>query len=292
MRGEAGRMHHGPMEELRLDPGNRPALAEWDGELGQHWARHAAQFEAGLRRYVGPWFEAAGIGDHERVLDVGCGAGQSTIEAARRAPSGSAVGIDLSRPLLEVARGRAAGMPNVRFIHGDAQVHRFDPGEFDVALSRNGTVFFADGPAAFANIAAGVRPGGRLALLVWGPIDDNPWLTTVNRIVAAGRHLPGPPPGAPGPFSMSDPDKVTSLLSGSGWRDVRLDLLAEPLYFGPDVDAAWSLLRGGLGWALEDLDETQRAEVAAELHQELAARTSDDGVQYPSAMWLVSAARA
>lgn len=279
------------MDELHVDAANRPAFEEWDGDLGRRWAANIEHFESGLRAYDDALMRAAGIGTDERVLDIGCGAGQTTIAAALRARAGRSVGIDLSGPLLEVARSRAAGLDNVTFVQGDAQVYPFEPSGFDVAITRNGTMFFADRSAAFANIAAAVRPGGRLALLVWAAVEENDWLTTVGRIVSAGRTMPPPPPGAPWAFSMSDPAYVRELLEGSGWREVRLDHLSEPMNFGPSVDAAWQVLSTGLGRALEELDAERRAAVTAELRAELAHRTSDDGVVFPSAMWLVTARR-
>ncbi|HVM39919.1 MAG TPA: class I SAM-dependent methyltransferase, partial [Acidimicrobiia bacterium] len=189
---------------VRVDPGNEGALAAWDGPDGAYWARYADHFDRSVTPHTEALMGAAAIATGERVLDVGCGSGQTTRRAAQAATGGSAVGIDLSREMLAVARSRAIaeGLTNVEFVQGDAQVHPFEPGAFDVVISRTGAMFFADPVAAFGNIGRGMADGGRLALLVWQGAERNEWIASFLGAVAAGRDLPTPPPGAPGPFSL------------------------------------------------------------------------------------------
>ena len=146
---------------------NSEQAKAWNGPEGVHWARNQDRWNAVNEGFNEPLLEAAAITGTHRVLDLGCGSGQTTRLAARRASEGGALGLDLSGPMLAEARARAEreGIANVSFTRGDAQVHPFEPGAFDVAISRFGVMFFADPVAAFANIGRALRPGGRLAFV-------------------------------------------------------------------------------------------------------------------------------
>ncbi len=228
------------------------------------------------------------------MLDIGCGTGQTTRDAARLAASGTALGIDLSSRMLEVARSRAEqeGVHNAAFIQGDAQIHPFEPASFDVALSRTGSMFFGDRAAAHTNIARALRPGGRLALAVWQPMSENEWFTSFVGALAAGRDLPAPPPDAPSPFAMSEPDQVGPLLESSGFEDVEFGELRAPMYFGDTAAQAHDFILGQLGWLVADLDEPSRRAALAKLLRTMQEHETDDGVMFGSAMWLISARRA
>src|SRR3954468_8478780 len=141
----------------------------WDGEEGEQWTQFADEFDTNFRSIWARFLDTDPIAPADRVLDIGCGSGQSTRDAARLARDGSALGVDLSESMLAEARRRASseGLPKREFLRADAQVHAFDPATFDLAVSRFGSMFFGDRPAAFANIASALRPGGRMALLVW-----------------------------------------------------------------------------------------------------------------------------
>ncbi|HLG01741.1 MAG TPA: methyltransferase domain-containing protein, partial [Acidimicrobiia bacterium] len=180
----------------------------WDGPGGEHWVAEAYRYS----RMTGPLgevlVEAADPQPGERVLDVGCGMGATTLAAAERVlPGGSALGVDLSGPMLAVARERAnrGGLTHVAFEQADAQVRPFDPGSFDLAISRFGVMFFDDPNAAFANLGRALRSGGRLEFVCWQGLFDNEWLAVP--VAAALQHVPVPEmgePGAPGPFSLAD----------------------------------------------------------------------------------------
>ncbi|HZN15997.1 MAG TPA: class I SAM-dependent methyltransferase [Acidimicrobiales bacterium] len=164
----------------------------WDGEEGDQWTAFADEYDASVRSIWARFLETAPIGPTDRVLDIGCGSGQTTRDAARLATDGSALGVDLSESMLAEARRRASteGLTNVEFVRADAQVHAFDIATFDVAISRFGSMFFDDRPAAFGNIASALRSGGRLALLVWQAITANEWIMVARESMAAGRDLP------------------------------------------------------------------------------------------------------
>src|SRR6516225_10366923 len=165
---------------------NAAQAAEWDGPAGAHRTKYAAVFDAETRPHNERLRAAAGVSPRDRVLDVGCGTGQTTRDAARAATAGSALGVDLSAQMLEHARilSREEGLANVSFLQADAQVYQFPVASFDVAISRFGTMFFADPVAAFGNVGHALRPGGRVALMVWQARDRNEWNTAIREALA------------------------------------------------------------------------------------------------------------
>jgi SAM-dependent methyltransferase len=266
----------------------------WDGEEGDHWATHAARYDASMRDHNAHLQAGAKIAPHERVLDVGCGNGVSTRDAARSASSGRAVGIDLSSVMLALARATAAdeGLTNVEFVQADAQAHTFEE-HYDVLISRFGVMFFADPVAAFSNLFRAVVPGGRLALVVWKSLGENEWFAEVGNALAVGRDMPPPPPGAPSPFGLADADYVHQVLGAAGFTDVQLDPFHAPFYAGADVDDAYAYA-SGLGFTrrmLQDLDDTMRARALDALRTMIAAHRSDGEITFDSACWLITAAR-
>lgn len=263
----------------------------WDGEEGAYWAEHADLFERGLAAYDSALIEAAGISPASRVLDIGCGTGSTSRQAARLATEGEVLGVDLSSRMLEVARERAArdGLPHVRFLQADAQVHDFGPSSYDVVLGKTAAMFFGDKPAAFANLHRALAPGGRLAQLVWAPLADNEWLRVISTALTGGRGLPSPPPEAPSPFALDDPDRVSSLLTGAGFAPPRIDALREPMWLGRDAAEAHRFIVGLSGWMMEGLDGQARRQALDELFHAMAAHETPGGVLFGSAMWLVTA---
>jgi SAM-dependent methyltransferase len=179
----------------------------------------------------------------DEVVDIGCGTGLTTREAARAAAPGRVVGVDLSERMLERARQLTAadGLDNVRYELGDAQVHRFDPAGFDVAISRFGTMFFSDPAAAFANIAAALRPEARLVLLVWQRHDDNEWARAIDATLGDAAQ-----PAQPGtdPFSLGDAEATAAILERAGFDDMHFAHVHEPVLYGHDLDAALAFVLG------------------------------------------------
>jgi SAM-dependent methyltransferase len=248
-------------------------------------------YDAELRAHHEHLRAAYGIGPGDQVVDIGCGTGLTTREAARAAAPGRVVGVDLSERMLERARELTAaeGLGNVRYELGDAQVHRFDPAGFDVAISRFGTMFFSDPPAAFANIAAALRPDARLVLLVWQRYEDNAWARAIDAALGGAAQ---PPPPDLDPFALGDPTATTRLLEGAGFHDVRFEDVREPVFYGRDPDAALALVRGFqcTSAALASLSEREAALVQERLRDMLAAHHSEErGVALDSRSWLITA---
>jgi SAM-dependent methyltransferase len=271
---------------------NADAATAWNGPTGDFWADNADLFDAGVARYLQPFLDAAAIEPSMHVLDVGCGNGLTTREAARRAAG--ATGVDLSARMLDTARRRAAaeGIANVSFVQADVQVADLGEARYDRVISRNGVMFFGDPVAAFANLARALKPDGRMVLLVWQDMGANPWLTAFREAVAVGRDLPMPPPDGPGPFALGDPTRVRTLLTAAGFAEPQLQDVREPMYYGPDVPAAQRYVAAMLGGLLTELDDAGRAEGEAALRRTLEEHVGPDGVTYPSAMWIITARRA
>ncbi|HWC37017.1 MAG TPA: class I SAM-dependent methyltransferase, partial [Acidimicrobiales bacterium] len=225
--------------------------------------------------------------------DIGCGTGQATRDAARAASEGTALGVDLSGRMIELARRLAAAerIANASFEQADAQIHPFGAGSFDVALSRTGTMFFGDPTAAFANIARAIRAGGRLALLVWQGPEPNEWIRELSGALAAGRDLPGPAVGAPGPFAQADPNGVRTLLTTAGFTHVELEGRHEPMWFGSNAEDAHTFVLGLMGWMLQGLDDAGRHRAIDNLGATLTAHDTGRGVFYQSGAWMVTATR-
>jgi SAM-dependent methyltransferase len=272
---------------------NVEMAAAWDGEEGDDWTEHAERYEA-AGRYLWPRLGlGALVTATSRVLDIGCGTGHSTLEAARAAPEGMAVGVDLSSKMLAYARHRAGeeGVANAEFVQADAQVHPFEPAAFDVAISSFGAMFFNDPVAAFTNVGRALAPGGRLALLAWRPLEENGWLMTMRAALALGRTLPAPPLGAPGPFGLAGASRVREILQAAGFTGVKLAPVDEPVYLGRDADDAWTFVRGmgivrGLTGGLDDRSKQQAID---NLRRAVDEAETPEGVLLPSAAWLITA---
>jgi SAM-dependent methyltransferase len=267
----------------------------WNGGEGDQWATHADRYDRAVAGYHEALLDAARISSGEAVLDIGCGCGQSTIDAARAAGTGRAVGIDLSRPMLRTAseRSRAAGVTNATFIRGDAQVHPFDPASFDIVISRFGAMFFADLGAAFVNIGSAIRSGGRLVIVSWSSLDRNEWLMAIRTSLAAGRDLPEPAPGAPGPFGLGDPERTRSWLGAAGFDDVELTEARADRLLGADADDAFDFMRhdGPVIGLTESLDDSSRAVALETLHETMAAHQTPNGVTFGSSAWVITATK-
>lgn len=267
----------------------------WDGDEGRHWAAHAERYDRSIEAFHEALLAAASIQPADRVLDIGCGCGQSTRDAARMATEGHAHGIDLSGPMLQQAMKQTTrdGLANVTFEQGDAQIHRFPTEAFDIVISRFGAMFFSDMAAAMANIATAVRQGGRLAFAGWTNLDRNEWIAEMREALRAGRDLPVPQPGQPGPFGLGNPVATQQWLSDAGFAHVDLREQRGPFYVGTDADDAFTFI-SGTGFVrgmVESLDEAMRRKAMDTLHATLRDHEAGDGVVFDASIWIITAVK-
>lgn len=274
---------------------NAEQAAVWDGPAGEHRVRHADQDASEVRLHNQRLRAATGVGPGDHVLDIGCGTGQSTRDAARAAVPGTALGVDLSARMLERARQLSdeEGLHNVTYEQADAQVHRFPSEHFDLGISRFGTMFFADPVTAFTNIGRALRPEAPLVLMVWQGRDRNELASAIRQSLAAGRALPAETPGTPHPFSLADPATVEGILHAAGFAAVSFTDVHEPVYYGRDSAAAYDFVRGlrTTNDLLAGLDAATTARALERLRATLAAHDSGRGVLFDSRAWIVTARR-
>lgn len=274
---------------------NETQREHWNSDEANHWVVAQDRYDRQLQPFGDGVLTAAAITDSDRVLDIGCGTGITTLTAAETAVS--AVGVDVSEPMLDLARQRAteASATNVEFVVADAQTYEFDT-KFDVAISRFGIMFFDDPHAAFTNIAAALKPGGRLVFVCWQGLDRNDWLLVPG--LAAAAHVPLPDTGetgGPGMFSLADRNSTERLLMGAGYTDVEVNPFETPMLLaggGTVADTVAFLLATGIGKALFDGAEPAAAAAALDaVTENLAAHHDGEGVRLGAATWLVTARR-
>jgi SAM-dependent methyltransferase len=272
------------------------AMAElWNGVSGENWLVHDELHDRALAAWGEAVLGAAAPGPGDRVIDVGCGTGAMTREAARRAAGGTALGVDISAPILARARGKAEaeGIGNVTFTVADAQVHPFAPASLDVAMSRFGVMFFDDPVAAFANVARALAPGGRLAFTCWAAVEENDWARLPAATMAAHVGPPNAAPGAPGPYSLADPPRVRAVLGDAGFTRVGITDAAHPMYLGADAGEAFAHVRSsGMTRALLDGKDPAAVDAALRALRDLCEGLDrGDGLTLPAKAWLVTATR-
>ena len=254
-------------------------MIDYDAEL----QLHNEQFRAAL-----------GIRAGDRVLDIGCGTGQTTRDAALVASDGDALGVDIDAGMIARARELAdrEGVPNARFEVGDAQVHPFRSGAFDVAISRFGTMFFSDPDMAFRNIARAVRVGGRLVMMVWQAHDRNEWAVAIDQALGIRDRGVAAAPGSD-PFSLAEPPTVRRILAAAGFADGEFNDVDVPVYYGEDVDAALAFVGrfANVSEALSRPGQRAAGTIRARLRAMLESRASERGVWVGSRAWIITARR-
>jgi SAM-dependent methyltransferase len=262
----------------------------WNDQAGRTWAALQQQLDQQIAPLGLAAMRALGPQPGQRVLDIGCGCGDTTLALARRvAPGGSVLGLDISAPMLAVARERAAGEPGIEFLQADAQTARFET-KFNAAFSRFGVMFFADPASAFATIATALHAGSKLAFVCWRAAAENVWMSAP--FLAAQPLLPALPaddPDAPGPFAFANPDRVRSILYDAGYANITISPHDEAIG-GFDLETAVHLaLRvGPLGRLLREAPE-QTDNVQAVVRDTLQRYDSADGIWMKSATWIVQA---
>lgn len=268
-------------------------------ELAPTWLELADQLEQVSERPGQLAMDRLQLASGQRVLDVGCGTGHTTIQLARRvAPEGTAVGLDIAAPMLEGARQRAAdsGVSNVEFVQADAQVHDFEPGSYDRAYSRFGVMFFSDPDAAFANIGQALGESGVLSFACWQEVFANEWMFVPAAAAAevVGSLPPMPGPGEPGPFSLADVDRVRRILDGAGFADVDVAPVTDEVTTSagrvPEL-AHRSTRVGAVRELLRDADDDTRRRCLDAIEAALLRKSVDGEVRLSRAVLLVRARR-
>lgn len=268
---------------------NAEQMDYWNGTAGERWANFQPQLDAAMAAITPEILSFAAPAAGERALDVGCGCGTTTSLLAQSVgPSGSVTGVDISEPMLKVARNRGI---TANFLAADAAVHRFKP-THDLIFSRFGVMFFSDPSAAFANLRSAARPQGRLAFVCWGPVTDNLWATLP--VEAARPFLaPQPPadPHAPGPFAFADEKRLTQILQAAGWRRPDVTPLVTVMRMGTTLEEALaqSLRIGPLARVISELDAGTRAQLSEAVAAMLARYQTSAGIALPARCWLVGA---
>ncbi len=276
---------------------NEAQAEAWNGPEAAPFVEHADRYDRQLEPFTQVLLERARSLRGRVVLDVGCGSGATTLAAAATAER--AVGVDLSQPLVELARRRArdAAIANAEFVVADAQTHDFAAGMFDVLISRFGLMFFDDPVQAFTNVRRSLEHDARAAFVCWQGLHANEWLMVVADAVSRHAELPefGGQARGPGMFALSDPDEVTTLLSASGFKDVECDSYATSIVVGGGGgldDAVDFLFGAGLPRGLLALvNPSEREDVLRTVRAELAGHYEDGvGVRLGAAVWMVTAA--
>ncbi len=289
-------MAHASERLLPDDDLNRAQREYWAADGPRQYQQYGDTNEALFAPFGQAMLDAAGFRSGESVLDVGCGFGTSTIEAAQRVgPSARVVGVDISAAMLQPAHRRVAdaGLGNVELLQADAQVHPFDAGSFQVVISRFGTMFFEDPEAAFANLARALEPGGRLVFVCWQDPRKSEWVAAALGAVVAklGRAPDLGPPGAPGAFAFADGDRLTRLLTAGGFHDVTLETVTRSVRIGRDVDDAAGFVMSlpQSQQLLVGAGEDAAAAAVTGLRAVYAPYAGAHGVLMDASAWLVSA---
>ena len=275
---------------------NAAQFEHWNSDEARRWVTDQDRYDRMLAPFAEALFAAAPLTTRSRVLDIGCGTGITTCEAARTASGGTARGLDISYAMVEGARTRAveAGLTNVTFDVGDAQTESF-AGDVDVVISRFGVMFFDDPIRAFANIRTALAPTGRIAFVCWQELLVNPWMAVPAAAMARHVELPGVGSAhAPGPFAFGDREYVLEILDAAGFTDVAVDPMTTSVLLGGggSLDDAVKFLRStGIARALfADVPPATVERAVAEIATAIEPYVTADGARLEGAAWIVTAA--
>lgn len=284
------------MERLQSDAANADQVAFWNGRAGERWASQQAIQDTIFIPVTELLIEHAKPQPGERVIDVGCGCGDTSVAFAQRVgPSGRVLGVDISAQMLARAREVAPANLPVEFVLADATTYPFPEGAADLLVSRFGVMFFAEPARSFANLRKGMRRGGRLSFICWRGPRENPWLMVP--LQAVYRHVPRMAPVGPedpGPFAFASSERVERILGDAGFADIRIaphDLsldIAAGGGFESAVETA--VIIGPANRALEDATPDARAAAIEAVRHDLKPFAKGNGVWLGGAIWIVSAA--
>lgn len=266
--------------------------ALWNGRAGRAWGDAQQVLDQMFKPFEDRLAEAVRAGAGQRVLDVGCGTGSTTLAVARQlGAAGRCTGIDISEPMIAAARARAEreGTP-ARFVRADAQTQAFEPASFDMIISRFGVMFFDDPVGAFANLRRAARDGAELRFVAWRSAAENPFMTTAERAAAPLMpNLPARRADAPGQFAFADRDRVGAILEEGGWGgiDIRPIDVACTL---PENQLVGYLTRlGPVGLVLQEADKRARAQIIETVRAAFEPYVHGDEVRFTAACWIVGA---
>jgi len=271
--------------------GDEPDVRGWvnaDQAAGEFRVRHAELFDAEARLHDCRLHAAASVGATEHVLDIGCGTGRSTRAAGRAAAAGTVLGVDISAPVLELARRLTdrEGLRNVSYRLADAQVDSLGSARYDLCISCFGAMFFADPVAAFTNIGRALRPGARMALLTWQSPERNEWYGEIDQAIGGASAR-----GAARMFSLADQHTTAGILAAAGFADVAFTDVREPVYYGADSAQAYDFVTGlqATKDMLASLDPAAAEDALRGLRVTLAGHTTHDGVLFGARTWIITA---
>ena len=272
-----------------MSTGNEAQIEYWNSNSGGKWVRQQHRMDRTLSPFSNHLQSVLGAVDGLSILDVGCGTGETSVALAERGARVTAV--DVSQPMLAHARTRP-GADKVNFLQADASAHGFAPASHDLIFSRFGVMFFSDPDSAFAHMATALKPGGRVGFICWRPLSENPWMLKPVLIAKDFIELPARPgPEDPGPFSFSDPARVTRILSAGGLEDISIEPFDNHMFMGDNVEDAviTSLEVGPIGTAIEDVEEATSNGLKAALADLMSKNLKDGQVTLPGAVWCVTA---
>ncbi len=268
---------------------NQEQIEYWNGDAGQTWVRAQERMDAMLAPLSHQAVAKAAVKSGERVIDVGCGCGGTSLALAGH--GASVLGVDISAPMLARARERAAGLENVAFLEADAATAAFDP-DHQLVFSRFGVMFFSDPVAAFSNLRAALTDDGRLVFLCWQAPTVNPWIAVTGR--ALQPFLPDAPPvdpREPGPFAFAEAEYVQDILRQAGFGAVAMESATADLHLGGGVEEAMEFMSeiGPMARALVELEGETREAALSAVRRALQENMTADGLSLGAAAWLVSA---
>jgi ubiquinone/menaquinone biosynthesis C-methylase UbiE len=271
---------------------NEEQIALWNDTAGRAWVELQATLDRVLEPFEHLLVEGVAARKAQRVLDIGCGTGSTTLAIARQlGPKGTAVGIDISEPMIALAKRRAEreGAP-ARFLCADAQTHAFEPASFDMIVSRFGVMFFDDSVRAFANLRRAAAPKAELHVIAWRSPAENPFMTAAERAAAPFLpELPARRPDEPGQFAFADRSRVHSILEKSGWAEIDIEPLDVVCRLpASELDAYFTKL-GPLGRVLPQLDERTRVRVLEAVRAAFEPYVHGAEARFTAACWRVGA---
>lgn len=275
------------------EPANPDQRANWNTASGPTWVEMQPVLDRMLSPFATLLIQEGFPGPGRRVLDIGCGAGATTLAMARRlGPDGLCLGADISAPLVAAARARAVveGVDTAAFIEADAQTHAFEPGAFDAVISRFGVMFFDQPEDAFANIRRAARPGGRLTFIAWRSPAENAAMGLGARAAASLLPPAAPPdPRAPGQFAFADDARVRAILRAAGWSDIEIVPVDATCEVAEADLHAYATRMGPVGAALRAANAALREQIEAAVMAAYAPHVEDGWFRFQAACWRVAA---